>query len=373
MHIAVDARELTGRPTGVGTYLAHLLAEWAHLPEAAAHRWSLYVPSSALVPGTKSGANVGGTATWRQAPFAVRQVPGTGGTMWEQGALGAALRRDRPDVLFAPGYTAPLAVRLPIVLTVHDVSYFAHPEWFGSREGFRRRLVTRRAARRARVVLTVSEFSRQQILRRLGIRAERVQVIRHGIARPAAAPPGSARTPTILYVGSILNRRRVPDLIRAFRAVLADVRDARLELVGENRTHPHEDLERLVRELGLEQVVELRSYISDADLEAAYCRARVFAFLSEYEGFGLTPLEAMAHNVPPVVLDTPIAREVYEDAALYVASGDVAGTAAALTRLLGEDEIRDRLLEASSRLLPRYSWPEAARATLAAIERGASC
>jgi glycosyltransferase involved in cell wall biosynthesis len=375
MHIAVDARELGGRPTGVGTYLTRLLDEWARLPQASVHRWSLYTPE--MGSGTFSRAEMGSGTFLReqlcQTPFSVREVRGRGGTWWEQRALAAALRRDKPDVLFAPGYTAPLAMRVPVVLTVHDVSFFAHPEWFSRREGLRRRMLTRQSARRARLVLTDSEFSRQEILRRVRVPADRVQVIRLGIPPPPVVPAAAFRPLTLLFVGSILNRRRVPDLVRAFAALAPDLPEARLELVGDNRTRPFQDLDALVCSLGIRDRVAVRSYVSDEVLARLYSEARAFAFLSEYEGFGLTPLEALAHGVPVVVLDTPIAREVYEDAALYVRPGDIEATTAALRRLLTDAAARDAQLACAARLLPRYSWPDAARATLAAIERGAAC
>jgi glycosyltransferase involved in cell wall biosynthesis len=373
MHIAVDARELGGRPTGVGTYLARLLDQWACLPQATAHRWTLYRPEASGGQPSAPPEGAPGLANLCQTPFSVRTLPGVGGTWWEQRALAAALRRDKPDVLFAPGYTAPLATRVPVVLTVHDVSFFAHPEWFGWREGVRRRVITRQAARRARSVLTVSEFSRQEIIGRLGVPADRVHVIRHGITRPPIVPAAASRPPMVLFVGSILNRRRVPDLVRAFALLASELPDARLELVGDNRTHPHEDLGALATSLGIRDRVAVRSYVADETLARLYSEARVFAFLSEYEGFGLTPLEALAHAVPIVVLDTAIAREVYEDAALYVRPGDIAGTAAALRRLLTNAGDREAQLACASRLLPRYSWPETARATLVAIELGARC
>ena len=128
MRVAIDARELYGRPTGVGRYLAGLLRAWAASDNARRHQWTLLTHAPVTAD---SGWNVSHTL-----------VRGAGGTAWEQFALPAALRRERPDVFFAPGYTAPLTVACPLVVTIHDVSFFAHPEWFSFREGMRRRLVT---------------------------------------------------------------------------------------------------------------------------------------------------------------------------------------------------------------------------------------
>ena len=144
MKIAVDARELCGKPTGVGRYLGELLTEWSASAEARRHEWTLYAPVMPSVPEAFAGR--------------VRLLPGSGGTMWEQWTLSRALAADRPDVLFAPGYSAPLTAPCPTAVAIHDVSFAAHPEWFAPREGLRRRLITAWSARRARLILTISEF-----------------------------------------------------------------------------------------------------------------------------------------------------------------------------------------------------------------------
>ncbi len=118
-------------------------------------------------------------------------------------------------------------------------------------------------------------------------------------AGPASGgPPAVRREPLVLYVGSIFNRRRVPDLIAAFALVRERVPDARLDIIGENRTFPHQDIEALCRASGAGDRIRVRSYVEDAELAEAFRTASVFAFLSEYEGFGLTPLEALARGVP---------------------------------------------------------------------------
>jgi glycosyltransferase involved in cell wall biosynthesis len=361
MKIAVDARELCGKPTGVGRYLGELLTEWSASADARRHEWTLYAPAMPAVP--------------RAFAERVRLLPGSGGTLWEQWTLSRALSADRPDVLFAPGYSAPLTAPCPTAVAIHDVSFAAHPEWFSPREGLRRRMITAWSARRARVILTLSEFSKREIVTRLGQAPGRVRVIYLG-TRVDPAVAGQPRDPIVLYVGSIFARRHVGLLVDAFAAIVAPrFPDARLEIVGENRMPAHAPLT-----YGLERApaavqarVRFRSYVDEATLVDLYRRASVFAFLSEYEGFGLTPLEAMSHGAAPVVLDTPVAREIYGPAARYVALGPEARATLGRTisDLLGSVADRAALVDEAPAVLSRYDWTRTAADTLAALEDAA--
>lgn len=289
------------------------------------------------------------------------------GTWFEQTVLPGVIRRLAPDVLLAPAYTAPLRVRVPVVLVVHDVSYFAHPEWFSPREGWRRRIITRASARRAAIVATVSNFSAAEIRRYLDVPAERLRVIPNG-APPAGAVPSSleAREPMVLYVGTLLARRHIAELVAGFAAAAASSPDVRLVLAGDDRQSPPIDVPGLARRHGVADRVEWRQYVSDAELAALYARARVFAFISEYEGFAITPMEALAAGVPCVLQDTPVAREIYEGAALFVAPRP-ADIGAAITTLLSDDALSERLLAAGRARFSRYSWADSAARLLEAL------
>jgi glycosyltransferase involved in cell wall biosynthesis len=261
------------------------------------------------------------------------------------------------------------------VLAIHDVSFAARPGWFSAREGARRRAVTRWSARRARIVLTISEFSRHEIERHLGIAPGRIRVTVPGVRRPPAAVDGP-REPIVLYVGSIFARRHVDVLIDAFAAHVAPaVPGARLVIVGENRLPVPTALDRVLAGLSsaVRPRIEVRSYVDEATLAGLYSGARVFAFLSEYEGFGLTPVEAMAHGVAPVVLDTPVAREVNGPAAAYLPLDDaLPGTLGrTLVTLLTSEAARVKLVNEAPAVLARYDWGRTAAATLAALEEAA--
>ena len=352
MRIAVDGRELIGRPTGVGRYLHEVLRAWGDLPDAANHEFVLCSPE-AIDPAPYERLRLSGVT-----------APGSG-TLWEQRVLPKLVTSAKADLLFSPGYTCPLWCSVPIVVVIHDVSFAAHPEWFAWREGLRRRTLTRLSARRAARVITVAEFSKREISTLLGVPSSRIDVIYHGSSTlHDARPDDKPRDPLVLYVGSLFNRRHIPELIEGFKQLSARMPEVRLEIVGDNRTKPRIDPEQLIAASGLSRRVRWRSYIQEAELASLYASASAFAFLSDYEGFGLTPLEAMAASIPVVVLDTPIAREIYGSAAMYVERPDPGLIADALARLLARPDERGRFIDAGMQQVQRYSWRACAQRTL---------
>jgi glycosyltransferase involved in cell wall biosynthesis len=359
MRIGIDARQLCGRTTGVGRYLLGLLSEWKTEPRAAGHQFFLYMPETA-----------DSTAGLDARRFITRVVPGSGGTWWEQVQLPRAATTDRLDVFFAPQYTAPIALRVPTVVAIHDVSFAAHPEWFRTREGARLRWLSRQTAANARAVVTISEFSRREIIEYFRVPDARLRVIPVAIPTRRTVANGK-REPRLLFAGSIFNRRHVVDLIRAFATVARTHADASLDLAGDNRSFPHEDVADAILREDVGNQIRWHRYVTDEQLDDLYSRARAFAFLSEYEGQGLTPLEALAAGAPSVLLDTPVARESCGAAALYVPLGSLRTIANALEQILFDEPARERLLAAAPGVLAKYSWPRAARDTLTAIEQSA--
>jgi hypothetical protein len=162
MRIAIDARELHGKPTGVGRFLGELLDAWKMMPEGQGHEFVLLAPEGATSDG---------------------------GTLWEQMVLPRLARDAGAGVLFAPAYSGPVLPPVPMVLAIHDVSFAAHPEWFAWREGARRRSVVQLAARAATRVITISQFSKREIVAHLGIETEKIVVVYPGVADLSAITP----------------------------------------------------------------------------------------------------------------------------------------------------------------------------------------
>jgi len=368
MRIGIDARELCGRSTGVGRYLGGLLHMWAAGERARAHEFVLYAPEPIALP-------------LDARRFPARTIAGSGGTWWEQAQVPRAIAGDHLDVWFAPAYTAPLRLETPTVVAIHDLSFVAHPEWFRLRDGVRRRWLTRQSAERAAAVITISEFSKRELIEKLDVEATKIHVIPPGIGAghlglgagsSVSSPSPQPLVPNpyrVLFVGSIFNRRHVTDLIRAFAPIARAHHGALLDIVGDNRSYPREELPDTIAAHQLGDHVRWHEYVTDEQLAALYAEARAFAFLSEYEGLGLTPLEALAAGVPPVLLDTAVARESCGAAAIYVPMGDLPATTRALESLIFDGPTRQRILAAAPAELAKYQWPRAARDTLAVLER----
>ena len=365
MRIGIDGRELFGNQTGVGHYLASLCEQWLRLPGDVQHDFLLYTaePDSNL-------DTLGNAFRTPASRLRHRPVPGRTGVWWEQVVLPRVARHDHLDVFFGPGYSVPLRLPVPRVVTLHDISFAVHPKWFGWQEGCRRRWLARQSAGRARIVITVSEFSRQEIVRHFNLDPARISVVHNGI-RPMATPATTAGAPLVLYVGSMFNRRHLPTLIAAFAKVVQRVPDAELVIVGADRTYPRQNLVAVAQAAGVRDRVSLRAHVAEAELARLYGQARVFAYLSEYEGFGMTPLEALASGVPLVVGDTSVAREICDGAARFVPVDDPDAVATELVALMCDEELRTRLLERAADLLPKFTWARAARQTLALLERAA--
>ena len=156
MRIGIDGRELLGERSVVGRYLSELLSQWIVCPHASEHEFLIYTPEQ---DSSLLGQDLPGRFD-STSQLQYISVPGISGTYWEQVQLRTVANSDRLDIFFAPAYSFPLAFQIPTVLTMHDVSFFAHTEWFSWREGYRRRWLAQASLRRARELNAVSQFTK---------------------------------------------------------------------------------------------------------------------------------------------------------------------------------------------------------------------
>jgi len=346
--VGIDGRSLVVQPTGVGRYVRNLVRAMAGKDPSIALR--LYLPAEpegeTLDPSVESvllAPPLGALAPRLDNVFS-----------WNHLRLPAHLLRRRVDLLHSPFYTLPALCPCPAVVTIHDITFDLHPEWFTAKARLAFSGFAASSARKARHVLTVSECSRRDIIERYGIPPARVTAVPLA-PDPVFAPVADAERLAavrrrydlgeeyVLHVGSITPRRNVERLLDAFGQVLTRAPHLRLALAGRVEA-PSGPLEPGIASRGLSGSVRGIGYVAPSDLPALYAGAAVVVYPSLYEGFGLPVLEAMASGVPVLASATSCFPEVAGGAALLVDPEDTGAIAAGLWSLLSEMPLREALI-----------------------------
>ena len=300
---------------------------------------------------------------------------------WARLTFGLSTRaaRDSLDVLHVT-YTSPLWAPCPIVVTVHDISFVEHPEWFSRRDLRVLSTTVPMSIRKARRVITVSELCREQIIDHYRVPPEKVVAIPNAAGpaamalsdedarRELAAMGLDSKRPYALAVGNLQPRKNLIRLIGAIRSVAAQGIDLDLLVVGPEHYRAEEVLGE-AREAA--ERIKFTGYITDRQLAACYSCASVFAFPSLFEGFGIPLLEAMAHGVPVVCSKAGAFPEVCGDAALYFDPLDVDSIADALTRVVKDGALRLELIRKGRAREREFTWRRSAESTLAVYRQSA--
>jgi hypothetical protein len=372
LKVAFNARFLHS-PTlrGWNRYTVNLLAE---LPEFGVELY-LY---------TDKPIHASHLARLKSGSFQVRQSAPMKYVMWEQFWLPQQCERDGVDVLHCPmNFGLPWRSHCPRVLTLHDaidqVYYGSRMSW---RERFAPAALTSRlyhwAARtRAEQVITVSEYSKTDLVRYLGIPAGRIAVIHEAADERFHKPVERSdrelirreydlSRPYVFYVGGWELRKNLPFLIRSFAA--AGLGDVELVLAGGN-SEQRENLAALATSLGLDGRLRLLGWVDDQHLPALYAEATCFVYPSEYEGFGLQLCEAMAAGCPVLAADSTCLPEVLGDGGVIFPPGDQAALAALLKQVTGCGSCREDLAVRARRRAGDFSWRQTADLTAQVYRR----
>jgi glycosyltransferase involved in cell wall biosynthesis len=273
--------------------------------------------------------------------------------------------RFHPNQWFlSPGYNAPLFSSVPYLLTVHDLNHIDRPDNSSIVKRLYYRLVLRRLCRRARAVLTVSEFSRGRIVEWMGLDRNRVFNVGNGVSE-AFVPQGRRHDAGGDYVLCVSNRRghkNEEGLLHAFsRSSLAS--SLKLVLTGESSA----SLQELARTLGVSERLVFAGRVSEDELAALYRGALFLVFPSFYEGFGLPIIEAFACGTPVITSNVTSMPEIAGDAALLVDPYDADAIAEAMVRLASSPELRNVLVARGFGRIGNFSWDAVAGRVKAAV------
>lgn len=273
------------------------------------------------------------------------------------------------DLVFSPGYNAPLFIRTPFIFTIHDLNHIDRGENSSFLKRLYYKLIMRRACRHAHAVLTVSEFSKRRIVEWSGISAERVINVGNGVDTEYS-PSATPFQPGYPYVLSVSNRKahkNEPRLIEAFSR--ANVPDSVKLLFTGKSTPP---LMELIDHYQLRERVVFIGRVAESDLPGLYKGALALLFPSLYEGFGLPVIEAMACGCPVLTSNTTSLPEVAGEAALLVDPTSVQEIAEGISTICGDETLRAVMVSTGYRQAAKFSWDAVVNKTQMALKRGQS-
>lgn len=368
MHIGIDAHAIGAQQGGNETYIRNLIRALAAVDDC--NRYTIFLAKARAADEWREGFA-------RQFPnFEVRLLPEPTPLVRVPLALAFELRRRPVDVLHVQ-YTAPPFCPAPVVATIHDLAFEHMPETFTRRGSMQLKLTVRRTAQRAARIATVSEYSRQDLLRTYNLVPEKVAVTYNGIESHFTPQPTSANEAEnirhrfgiardfLLAVGSLQPRKNLIRLIRAYAKLRGENAGfaPQLVIVGRKLWLTDEIFAEVRRQRWAEDVI-LTGYVTDEDLPKLYRAATAFVYPSLFEGFGLPPVEAMACGTPVVTSNTSSLPEVVGEAALLVDPYDEQSLAAALLQITNDQPLRARLQENGIEQAQKFTWRAAAEKTL---------
>lgn len=367
MHVAINTLAVRPKLYGGGVYVKNLVRNLATLDKT--NQYTLYVSAPNTTHFEGLGEQFHLLPTCSIPPLRL---------LWEQTKLPVDLRRRKIDVFHAPGYVSPLAHTCRQVTTINDMTFFLLPEKHTFVKRYYFRALIPLSAERSDVLITASESSRNDIVRILGIRPEKVKVIYLGKDDRFKPMPESddlvnlrrkygIGKSVVLSVGVIEPRKNLLTLVEAFAKLKALHNDYILVLAGDYGLD-YQRVRRRVQDLRVQDCVVFPGFIPDEELPSLYNLAEVFVYPSLYEGFGLPVLEAMACGIPVITSQVSSMPEIVGNAGLLVDPRSVEELATALARVLTDGELRQRMRKQGLERSQVFSWDRTARETLRVYE-----
>ncbi len=375
MKVAINAWFWDNPSVGSGQYLHYLLPA---LQQAEKNLEIILISPKPLDPAAAPLPNL--KLYLAKTPFG-RQSSNLAKVWFEQITFPRACRKLGVDLAHVPYFGSPLSPSVPTLVTIHDLIPMLLPEYRG---GFLGRLYTSlvaAAAPQAKIILTDSEASKQDILRKLGLGGEQVRVVYLAPA-PYFQPAESWQQVVelkqkynlpenfVLYLGGYDVRKNVSALLYAYTWVSKTLGEQYPLVLGgrlpESDSAFFPDPRRIARELGIEEFIITPGWIAEEDRPLLYAAAAVFVYPSRYEGFGLPVLEAMACGVPVVTTNAASIPELAGPAAFQLDPNDTRHMAAPIIRLCTEESFRAEMIERGFAQVEKFSWAKTAQETLRA-------
>lgn len=373
MRIGIDARFWGPGGKGLGRYTQKLIEKLESIDRE--NQYFVFLTEenfSEYVPKNKNFQKV--LADYRWYSFS------------EQWNMPRLLNKYKLDLVHFPHFNVPLFYVRPFVITIHDLILLHFPTirsttlnwaWYWLKF-LAYKLVIWSAIHRARKIITVSEFTKKDILENYAVLESKIEVTYEAADNvesvSVADEKKSGQTlakygiirPYILYVGNAYPHKNLERLISAFAQVHQGNRELKLVLVGKE-DYFYRRLKSIVAKKKISNVI-FAGFVADSDLNEVYREAMVYAFPSLYEGFGIPPLEAMAMGVPVASSNHSCMREILGESALYFDGRNEKDIAEKIEKIISDVELRNDLIRKGSEQVKKYSWEKMAKKTLKIYE-----
>ncbi|MBA7618475.1 D-inositol-3-phosphate glycosyltransferase [subsurface metagenome] len=347
--IGIDARSLEGQRTGVGRYLINIIQQWNKLNLPKDLEFILYfkkeIPKD--IPKAKN--------------FKKKILKSKSNALFVHYFLSRAAKKDKVDVLFCPAYVAPIFFKGKIALTLHDIIYEARPDLYNWPSIFDKILlkkVSKISAKKAKIIFTPSNFCKNEIIKYYRVKPEKIFVtpLATDIEKGKKDISHIVKGKYIFYIGSILKRRYIPEIVKAFKRACGElVEPYQFLIIGKNCIN---------LDLNQKGIIH-KEYIDEKYLGSLYANADLFIWLSEYEGFGLPPLEAMTYGTPVITTKAGSLPETVGNAALFIENPkNIKEIRRKINMVLNNKELREKLIKKGLEQTKKFSWQKTASETL---------
>jgi glycosyltransferase involved in cell wall biosynthesis len=390
MRIAIDIRKIGKKSTGDETVFYYLIKELTKLKEAQRHQFLLLTDENA----DKAGKILAPLP----ANFSVRKITPAAKLFWTFYSLPRFLRKNSVDVLHVQ-YTVPfhLSKKIKVITTIHDVSFKVNPPWISKKDSLILNTTIPLSLKRADGVITVSQFSKEEIVKYYRYPSRKILVTHPAVdtryfaylseekAKKEVGKIVKGSFPFMLHLSSLQPRKNVPLIIAAFAALKRDYRsseskweDLKLVIVGNQRGRNYdkridEEIQKQVqnRNINIDDVV-MAGYQPIEKLPCFYKAAEAFVFPSNYEGFGIPLLEAMACKTPVIASNIGSLEEVGGKAPVYIDLKDKERTIKlqrAIKKILENKTLRTDKIELGLKRVNKFSWKKLAKRTMKMYEK----
>lgn len=361
MKILVDLLQSTGTKGGIESYVRALYSEFGSLKTG--HEFIGITPREAPE-----------ASAWDWFPGEVIQTKHSGENRvrWAYGELFGISKLAntlRADLIHAPAMLGPSKSSIPVVLTVHDLSYFTHPHLMRNKlltPGVK--LMEKLAAKNAKEIIGISKSTSNLIPRYLNVPSEKVTTVLSSGApvKPCpSSPMERGNPPQFIAMGQRSPYKSLETAVRAIALMPADKRP-NLIITG---SHGGDPLLPLVESLDLQSRVTLKGWVGETKLRELMCSSSALIETTVAAGFGMPAVEALTMGIPVISADIPVFREILSDAAIYFAPGDATDLAKTLQRVLEHPRELEEVKQKSPEVASRYSWTRTALETLAVFEK----